>query len=308
MKKFFVNLVCSFIPSKTHRDYLRQKMMYNPINNIQEQIDNIKKELNNAITKIDDAATKTEVSKIEKSLWQSITPPLPPTDYSFNGQNNKLLVWDKEKSEYIETTKIIPGLFLNIEGNNNTIKIKAPEIIERLELTMLGDNHKFSLGDFTNKIYDKKITYLIIFMTCGDCELTIGDNLVVNPMVIINMCERGVKCFIGDNVRLAAESKIYVSDAHPIIDIEKNKIINYGDCKRVLKIGNNCWIGTGCFIGKSANLPDYTIVAAQSNVVKPFDESYTVIGGNPAHVLKRGVKRIDTWEEAFEITNSKIKG
>ena len=42
MKKFFVNAVCSFIPSKTHRDYLRQKSIYIPINNRLEQIYNIK--------------------------------------------------------------------------------------------------------------------------------------------------------------------------------------------------------------------------------------------------------------------------
>ena len=105
---------------------------------------------------------------------------------------------------------------------------------------------------------------------------------------------RGFWCDYGENIEVG--ENFYVNYDVVILDV----------CK--VTIGNNCWIGTGCFIGKSANLPDYTIVAAQSNVVKPFDESYTVIGGNPAHVLKRGVKRIDTWEEAFEITNSKIKG
>ena len=272
MKKFWVDTLCRFIPNEERRRALRKKLMYSPIDDLHGQIEELRKGVNDIYPKLETFTTKTELSKVESDFRRAITPPAPPTDYDFHGENNKLFVWNK------------------------------PEIIERLELTMLGDGHKFSLGNFTNKIYDKKIVCLVIFMTMGDCELVIGDNLVVNPLVIIHMCEYGLKCFIGNNVRLAAESKIYVSDAHPIIDIETNKIINYGKRKRVMRIGNNCWIGTGSFIGKSAELPDYTIVAAQSNVIKPFEESYTVIGGNPAHVLKRGVKRIDTWDEAFEMT------
>lgn len=302
MKKFWVDTLCRFIPNEERRKSFREKLMYNPIDDLRGQIEELRKGVNDIYPKLETFTTKTELLKVESDFRRAITPPAPPTDYDFHGENNKLFVWNKEVGDYVETTKIIPGLVLTIEGNNNTIKIREPEIIERLELTMLGDGHKFSLGNFTNKIYDKKIVCLVIFMTMGDCELVIGDNLVVNPLVIIHMCEYGLKCFIGNNVRLAAESKIYVSDAHPIIDIETNKIINYGKRKRVMRIGNNCWIGTGSFIGKSANLPDYTIVAAQSNVIKPFEESYTVIGGNPAHVLKRGVKRIDTWDEAFEMT------
>lgn len=300
MKKFWVNTICHFVPDKNRRKALRAKLMYNPIDDLRIQIEDIRKNINDIYPKLEEFSTKADLSKVENDFKQAIMPPSEPTDYVFQGENNKLLVWDEAVGDYVETTKIIPGLIISIEGNNNTIKIREPKIIERLELTMLGDGHKFSLGNFTNKIYDKKIVCLVIFMTMGDCELVIGDNLVVNPLVIIHMCEYGLKCFIGDNVRLAAESKIYVSDAHPIIDIETNKIINYGHRKRVLRIGNNCWIGTGSFIGKNASLPDYTIVAAQSNVVKPFEESYTVIGGNPAHVLKRGVKRIDTWDEALE--------
>lgn len=300
MKKFWVNTICHFVPDKNRRKALRAKLMYNPIDDLRIQIEDIRKNINDIYPKLEEFSTKADLSKVENDFKQAILPPSEPTDYVFQGENNKLLVWDEAVGDYVETTKIIPGLIISIEGNNNTIKIREPKIIERLELTMLGDGHKFSLGNFTNKIYDKKIVCLVIFMTMGDCELVIGDNLVVNPLVIIHMCEYGLKCFIGDNVRLAAESKIYVSDAHPIIDIETNKIINYGNRKRVLRIGNNCWIGTGSFIGKNASLPDYTIVAAQSNVVKPFEESYTVIGGNPAHVLKRGVKRIDTWDEALE--------
>ncbi len=302
MKKFWVNLACVFIPNADYRRNLRKRLMYNPIDDLRIQMEDIKKVINDIYPKLETFTTKSELSKVESDFRQAITPPADPTDYVFHGENNKLLVWDDAIGDYVETTKIIPGLILTIEGNNNTIKIREPKIIERLELTMLGDGHKFSLGDFTNKIYDKKIVYLVIFMTMGDCELVIGDNLVVNPLVIIHMCEYGVKCFIGNNVRLAAESKIYVSDAHPVIDIKNNKIINYGKRKRILRIGNNCWIGTGSFIGKRGCLPDYTIVAAQSNVVKPVEESYTILAGNPARVVKRGVKRLDTWDEAFEIT------
>jgi acetyltransferase-like isoleucine patch superfamily enzyme len=40
---------------------------------------------------------------------------------------------------------------------------------------------------------------------------------------------------------------------------------------------------------KNAGLPDNTIVAAKSVVSKKFTESNTVVGGNPARVVKTGV-------------------
>ena len=82
--------------------------------------------------------------------------------------------------------------------------------------------------------------------------------------------------------------------------IKKNKIINYGNGKRCLTIGDYYWIGVNSFIGKNTILPDYTIVAAHSVVTQHFSKKNTILAGNPAKIVKKDVMRLDLWKEALQ--------
>ena len=52
------------------------------------------------------------------------------------------------------------------------------------------------------------------------------------------------------------------------------------------------WVGEHAYINKRVSIPNGNIVAACSVVTKRFTEENCVLGGNPAKVVKRGVK----WE------------
>ena len=54
-----------------------------------------------------------------------------------------------------------------------------------------------------------------------------------------------------------------------------------------ISIGNYCWVGMNVVILPGVELGDFTIVGAGSVVTKSFPDGYTVIGGNPARILKR---------------------
>ena len=55
-------------------------------------------------------------------------------------------------------------------------------------------------------------------------------------------------------------------------------------------IGDHCWIGQGATFTKNAIIPANTVVGLQSVVTKSFREEFTVLAGNPAKVIKNGVK------------------
>lgn len=78
---------------------------------------------------------------------------------------------------------------------------------------------------------------------------------------------------IGPNVGL-------ISANHDICDY-RNHVIGS------IVIGNYCWIGMNSIILPNVNLGDHTIVAAGSVVTKPFPEGYSILGGNPAIVIKK---------------------
>lgn len=61
------------------------------------------------------------------------------------------------------------------------------------------------------------------------------------------------------------------------------------------EIGNDVWIGDGVSIMEGVSIADGTIVAAGANVVKDT-ESYSIVGGNPAKVIRY---RFDEKEIAF---------
>lgn len=57
-----------------------------------------------------------------------------------------------------------------------------------------------------------------------------------------------------------------------------------------ITIEKGAWIGTRAFIGMGVNVGEYAIVGATSSVFKDV-EPYTIVGGNPAKVIKeRNIK------------------
>lgn len=65
-----------------------------------------------------------------------------------------------------------------------------------------------------------------------------------------------------------------------------------------IKIGNGVWIGAEAYVGPGVTIGDGAVIAARAVVVKDVP-AWTVVGGNPARVIKeRPVNRAD-WEAAF---------
>lgn len=65
-----------------------------------------------------------------------------------------------------------------------------------------------------------------------------------------------------------------------------------------IRIGNGVWIGAEAYVGPGVTIGDGAVIAARAVVVKDVPP-WTVVGGNPAKVIKeRPVNRAE-WEAAF---------
>lgn len=88
---------------------------------------------------------------------------------------------------------------------------------------------------------------------------------------------------IGDDV-VAGQYIRFHSENHNFDDF--NKLIReQGVSHKGIKIGNNCWIGSGVVFLDGSELGDGCVVAANAVVTGKFAEN-SVIGGIPAKVLK----------------------
>ncbi len=289
MRKFFVRLLCCFVPDAQTRRKLRKSLERSRYDIVLDKISKLDAVINSLADKNTDLSTRFETFAAPKTI----------PDYRFNGKNNKLLIWDNEKQEYVETLKKIPGLNIQINGDNNIIKLDDVSIIGHLNILLFGFNHSVHIGKSLHTPYKSVIKDCTMIAFYNNTELTIGDNFVASPNVCISLAEPRAKIKIGDNVRLAENVRLFASDAHPIVDVATGQCINFGYGKRCLTIGNNCWIGMYSYVGKNTVLPDYTIVASHSVVSKAFTDNYTLIAGVPAKVIKTGVKRVDLWQEVL---------
>lgn len=110
--------------------------------------------------------------------------------------------------------------------------------------------------------------------------LEIGDNTYIG----MNCCLNGFKAklSIGKNVSIAQNVSV-MTDSGPNASEEMQKYypISIGP----VHIENDCWIGANVVILPNVTLGEFCVVAANSMVDKSFPAN-SVIGGNPAKILK----------------------
>lgn len=110
--------------------------------------------------------------------------------------------------------------------------------------------------------------------------LEIGANSYVGMNSLLNGYAAKLK--IGRNVSIAQNVNIMV-DSGPNASPAMQKVFPLE--KKAVTIGDNSWIGAGSIIMPGVTLGEYCVVAANSYVSRSF-EAFTIIGGNPARLIR----------------------
>ncbi len=105
-------------------------------------------------------------------------------------------------------------------------------------------------------------------------QITFGKNVFINHSFTA-MSIGGI--VIGDNVQIGPNVTI-VTDNHDF----KNRYVLKG---KGVKIGKNAWIGAGAMIMPGVEIGENAVVAGGAVVTKNVPAN-TVVGGNPAKVIK----------------------
>lgn len=173
----------------------------------------------------------------------------------------------------------------------------------------IGNSHFFEMFSIhltkpiKNKKYvqigDNTILDCVLLFESSSGEIIIGNNVFIGRSKLI--CKTKIE--IGDNVFIAWGTYLYDHNSHSLDYREREKDIlqqlsDYRNGKffienknwnvvesKSIKICSNAWIGMNCTILKGVTIGEGAIVAAGSVVTKDVP-AWTVVGGNPAVVIK----------------------
>jgi len=112
-------------------------------------------------------------------------------------------------------------------------------------------------------------------------ELIIGDDTVINYQVGISV---ECKVEIGKGCVIAGETMIFDNNSHSI-SYTNNRTMTKGDVGPI-KIDDNVWVGMRSMILKDVSIGKGSVVAAGSVVTKDVPPM-TLVGGNPARIIKK---------------------
>lgn len=122
-----------------------------------------------------------------------------------------------------------------------------------------------------------------IFQVANDCRLNIGHHVGISQTTMIALADIN----IGNNVKIGGGSRLYTTDFHCLdADIRRTTQDRLHRKSLPIRIGNDVFIGAGCYILKGVTIGDRSIIAAGTVVTKsiPADEIW---GGNPAKFIRK---------------------
>ncbi|MBD1155079.1 acyltransferase [Pelagibacterales bacterium SAG-MED18] len=175
--------------------------------------------------------------------------------------------------------------FLFIKNDNVTLngklKIKNKPLIHILKGSSLILEDNVLLNSKNSKYHLNMFAPIKIYIDKIGAKIKIGKNTRIH-----GSCLHAYDSIeIGENCLIAANCQIFDGSGHQVFLNDPTKRIFTSGTVKPIKIGNNCWLGTSVIILPGSKLGNNCIVAAGSVVNGDFEDN-SLIGGNPATVIK----------------------
>ena len=173
--------------------------------------------------------------------------------------------------------------YINAYHHNNHIVIEKGSSLYNCKINILGRGNLVSIGTGCS------LSGMSIYINDNSNTLQIGDRVIVNAKpkfpTCFNACG-GSKIIIGDDCLFSNSIELHTTDYHPIYDLNNE----WTNIPRPIIIGEHTWIGLRTIVLKGVTIQPNTIIGACSVVVKSNTDSYEILAGNPAKVVKKGCK------------------
>lgn len=146
----------------------------------------------------------------------------------------------------------------------------------------------------------------------GDVILNRGANLVVWPRATMTLGKDVMICSgvllkavnrvsIGNHVMISSGCFIMDSSIHALYNTETFEVARIDG---EMTIGDNVWLNMHTSVIKWGGVPNGCVTAQYAYIGKPFgpEDAYSLLAGQPAKVIKKGVQRIFNHQKENEIS------
>jgi acetyltransferase-like isoleucine patch superfamily enzyme len=114
-------------------------------------------------------------------------------------------------------------------------------------------------------------------------ELVLGKRLTIAAESAI-VAQNSIH--VGNDVLISWDVLIIDTDAHRIYDAVGNHV----NASMPIRIGNSVWLGCRALVLKGVEIADGVVVAASSTVVRAVTTPNSIVGGNPARVVRENIR------------------
>lgn len=192
---------------------------------------------------------------------------------------------------YNTNVRISKNALIKIEAPLSTFMIKynVYEGSKGVEIGRNGQGFLMLTADSTLTFKGNTSFQKGISIRCEGGNLVIGDNVQINKHGFIS-CNSEVT--IGNNCSFGWNVEIRDSDGHRLIDLSSNESDFKTGKETYVHIGEHVWLAGNIKIMKNVNIPNNSVVAYNSCVIKPFYDENVLIAGYPAIVKKENIN----WE------------
>lgn len=170
-----------------------------------------------------------------------------------------------------------------ISGHGNLVRIGPACMLEGVTVTLRGDGQRLLLDA---GVCVRREAEFWIVGEGGVIDVGAGTTF---ESATVGVAESGGRIAIGADCMFAHEVDVRTGDSHSILDATTAVRLNPS---RDITIGDHVWVGGRCILLKGVVIPRDCVVAAGAVVTKPVAAPGSIVGGNPARVLKTGI----TWD------------
>jgi len=188
--------------------------------------------------------------------------------------------------------QIRTGANLRIEGeivgDGNIVEIGEASLDSTLTLSVRGDGNRIRIG----KLVQLKGLRIRVgtHVPADATRLTIAEGFSAEWNTQFLLPNSGNNLTIGENCMFSNSITIRCGESpHLLFDLQTGQYLDSGS--RTV-IGDHVWIGEGAYLTKRTIIGRESIIGANSVVTGQFDEEHVIIAGNPAKVVRKGVRWI----------------